>query len=154
MASVPPTATDTPTDAVADVLAAFGEVLVAQRRLRGRDARDPGDLNYAHARLLSVVEDDAGSPASVLAERAGITPGSVTPMLDALERRGLVTRRRSIDDRRVVLTFITDAGREVRDAKLGAARAAFTHALAGLSPAELAAAPRVLRVIADVIESL
>lgn len=142
------------TDAVAEVLDAFGAVLVAQRRLRGRDAREHADLSYAQARLLSVLEDHAGAAASVIAERAGITPGSVTPMLDHLERMELVTRRRSETDRRVMLTSLTETGRRVRDEKLDAARQAFAVALAGLAPEELAAAPRVLRVIADVIESL
>ncbi len=141
-------------EAVADVLAAFGRMLVAQRRLRGRDAREAGDLSYAQMRLLSVIDDDAACPASQLAEQAGITAGSATAMLGLLEHKGLVSRRRSDADRRVTLTVLTDRGRMLRDAKREAARAAFAHALGDLSPEELAAAPRVLRVIADVIESL
>lgn len=152
--SAPPVTAPAATDAVAQVLEAFGAVLIAQRRLRGRDAREHAELSYAQARLLSALEDHAGSPASVIAERAGITPGSVTPMLDHLERMGFVTRRRSETDRRVMLTALTDAGRRTRDTKLDAARQAFAAALAGLAPEELSAAPRVLRVIAHVIESL
>ena len=140
-------------EAVADVLTAFGRMLVAQRRLRGRDAREAGDLSYAQMRLLSVIDDDA-CPASQLAEQAGITAGSATAMLGLLEHKGLVTRRRSDADRRVTLTVLTDRGRMLRDAKRDAARAAFARALDDLSPEELAAAPRVLGVIAEVIESL
>jgi DNA-binding MarR family transcriptional regulator len=141
-------------DAVADVLAAFGRLLVAQRRLRGRDARQVGELSYAQMRLLSVIDDDAACPASQLADQAGITAGSATAMLGLLEHKGLVTRRRSDADRRVTITVLTDRGRALRDAKRDAARAAFARALGELSQEELAAAPRVLGVIADVIESL
>ncbi len=141
-------------DAVADVLAAFGRLLVAQRRLRGRDARQVGDLSYAQMRLLSVIDDDAACPASQLADQAGITAGSATAMLGLLEHKGLVTRRRSDADRRVTITVLTDRGRALRDAKRDAARAAFARALGELTQEELAAAPRVLGVIADVIEAL
>lgn len=141
-------------DAVADVLAAFGRLLVAQRRLRGRDARQVGDLSYAQMRLLSVIDDDAACPASQLADQAGITAGSATAMLGLLEHKGLVTRRRSDADRRVTITVLTDRGRALRDAKRDAARAAFARALGDLTQEELAAAPRVLGVIADVIEAL
>jgi len=141
-------------EAVADVLAAFGRLLVAQRRLRGRDAREVAELSYAQMRLLSVIDDDAASPASQLAEQAGITAGSATAMLGLLEHKGLVTRRRSDADRRVTLTVLTDRGRALRDAKRDAARAVFARALGELSQEELTAAPRVLGVIADVIEAL
>jgi DNA-binding MarR family transcriptional regulator len=152
---VPPAPIATaPGVAVADVLDAFGRLLVAQRRLRGRDAREAGELSYAQMRLMSVIDDDAACPVSQLAEQAGITAGSATAMLGLLEHKGLVTRRRSDADRRVTLTVLTDRGRSLRDAKRDAARAVFADALRGLAAEELAAAPRVLAVIADVIESL
>lgn len=39
--------------------------------------------------------------------------GAMTRMLDRLEAKGLLTRERSLDDRRVVRLKLTDAGREV-----------------------------------------
>ena len=140
--------------AVGAVLDAFGALLVAQRRLRGRDARHTGELSFAQARVLAEIEDDASSPARRLAERAGMTPASVTCMLDSLELQGLVVRERSAHDRRVVLTHLTERGRRLREEKRGEARRVFAEALATLAPAELAAAPRVLRVLADVMEAL
>lgn len=140
--------------AVGEVLDAFGALLVAQRRLRGRDARHTGELSFAQARLLAEIEDDAGCPAGALAERAGMTAASVTCMLDTLEHKGLVTRIRSDRDRRVVLTFLTDRGRTLRDQKRTEARRVFEDALATLDPAELAATPRVLRLLADVMEAM
>jgi DNA-binding MarR family transcriptional regulator len=38
---------------------------------------------------------------------------SITAIVDDLESRGLIERRRSKDDRRVIFISITDAGREV-----------------------------------------
>lgn len=140
--------------AVSEVLAAFGELLVAQRRLRGRDARHTGELSFAQARVLAEVEEDAGCPARQLAAKAGMTPASVTWMLDALELKGLVVRERSVTDRRVMLTHLTERGRQLRDRKQGEARRVFETALASLDASELAAAPRVLRLLADVMEAL
>jgi DNA-binding MarR family transcriptional regulator len=140
--------------AVGEVLDAFGELLVAQRRLRGRDARHTGELSFAQARVLAELEDDAGCPASKLAEKAGMTPASVTCMLDTLEHKGLVTRVRSEQDRRIVLTHLTDRGRLLRDQKRTEARRIFEDALATLDPAELAATPRALRLLAAVMEAM
>jgi MarR family transcriptional regulator, organic hydroperoxide resistance regulator len=140
--------------AVGEVLDAFGELLVAQRRLRGRDARHTGELSFAQARVLAALDDDDGCPASKLAEKAGMTPASVTCMLDALEHQGLVTRVRSERDRRIMLTHVTERGRLLRDQKRTAARRAFEDALARLNPNELAATPRVLRLLAAVMEAM
>lgn len=151
----PPLADDPVDDPeVAVVLAAFGELLVAQRRLRGRDARQPGDLSFAQLRLLAAMEGAEGCRAGVLAEQAGVSPATVTGMLDGLEAMGMVVRERSTEDRRVVLARLTDAGRRVRDEKRREVRRAFGDALSALTPDELALAPRVLRLLASAMEDM
>ena len=45
-----------------------------------------------------------------LAAEAGITKGTLTGVLDTLERRGLVVRRRHDDDRRLLSVRLTDDG--------------------------------------------
>ena len=45
-----------------------------------------------------------------LAAEAGITKGTLTGVLDTLERRGLVVRRRRDDDRRLLSIRLTDDG--------------------------------------------
>ncbi len=143
-----------PDPAVAEVLAAFGEFLVAQRRLRGRDARHPGDLSFAQLRVLAALQKGDSCPAGQLAEKAGVSPATVTGMLDNLEQMGIVTRVRSAEDRRVVLARLTDEGRRLRDAKRQEVRGAFEQALTSLSERDLAAAPRILRLLAGAMESM
>ncbi|HYW10745.1 MAG TPA: MarR family transcriptional regulator [Longimicrobium sp.] len=46
-------------------------------------------------------------------ERVLVTSGSVTPVADKLEQRGLIQRRMSSEDRRVCYAELTDAGREL-----------------------------------------
>lgn len=48
-----------------------------------------------------------------LAAEANVTKGTLTGVLDTLERRRLVARRRHDDDRRLVSIDLTDAGREL-----------------------------------------
>ncbi len=149
------TYTDQTTDpAVAEVLDAFAELSAAQRRLRGRDALQPGGLSFAQLRVLTALEEEDGCPAGRLAERAGVTPATVTGMLDILEEQGVVTRARSELDRRVVIARLTEEGRRIRDRRRAEVRRVFEDALATLDPADLAAAPRVLRRLADVMEGL
>lgn len=54
-----------------------------------------------------------GGPAShrELAAALGVAPGTLTPVVDALERAGSVTRKRDGVDRRVVRVAISAAGR-------------------------------------------
>lgn len=143
-----------PDPAVAEVLAAFGEFLVAQRRLRGRDSRHPGDLSFAQLRVLAALEEGESCPTGQLAEKAGVSPATVTGMLDNLEEMGIVARVRSDEDRRVVLTRLTDEGRRLRDQKRREVRGAFEEALTSLGPRDLAAAPRILRLLAGAMEAM
>lgn len=46
-----------------------------------------------------------------LAGRVGLTPATLTPVLDALEQEGRIGRERDRSDRRVVRLTITDDGR-------------------------------------------
>jgi DNA-binding MarR family transcriptional regulator len=152
--TLPPSDQAEPDPAVAEVLAAFGEFLVAQRRLRGRDARHPGDLSFAQLRVLAALEAGASCPTGQLAERAGVSPATVTGMLDNLEQMGIVTRVRSAEDRRVVLARLTDEGQRLRDQKRQEVRGAFEQALTSLSARDLAAAPRLLRLLAGAMEAM
>lgn len=140
--------------AVAEVLVAFGDLLAALRRVRGRDARQPGDLSFAQFRLLAALEDDEGCRAGRLAEQAGVSPATVTGMLDSLEQMGMVVRVRSAEDRRVVITRLTDEGRRARDERRREVRAAFARALSQLDTDELAVAPRLLRLMATAMEDV
>ncbi|HMO01049.1 MAG TPA: MarR family transcriptional regulator, partial [Miltoncostaeaceae bacterium] len=136
------TYTDQTTDpATAEVLDAFAELSAAQRRLRGRDALQHGGLSFAQLRVLTALEEDDGCPAGRLAERAGVTPATITGMLDILEEQGIVTRTRSERDRRVVIARLTDEGRAIRDRRRGEVRRGVGGGLGTPRPPALAPAP-------------
>src|ERR1700761_6257435 len=67
-------------------------------------------LSLAQVRLLGVLRDRTPSM-NELARILGLDKSSVTGLVDRAERRGLVRRAQSPEDRRSVLVSLTDNGR-------------------------------------------
>lgn len=84
--------------------------------LHNRQTSDEYQLSQSGRGVLAVVEG-AGQPLepSVIAERLLVTTGSMTSLLDNLEKRGLVRRLPHPDDRRKLLIDITDDARAIID---------------------------------------
>jgi DNA-binding MarR family transcriptional regulator/predicted MFS family arabinose efflux permease len=134
---------------------AFVELLRAERRLRGRDQkRTDGGLSMAQYRALVRLLDEPELPAGRLAEAADVQPGSMTQMLDGLERDGMVERLRSDADRRVVTVRLTEEGRRAALAKRRHVARLWQAALGDLDPAEVRAGTDVLRRIAAFLDEV
>jgi DNA-binding MarR family transcriptional regulator len=84
--------------------------------LHNRQSRDDYQLSPSARQVLAVVEGagEAVEP-SVIAERVLITTGSMTSVLDTLEKRGLIQRLPHPDDRRKLLVKITPAAQAILD---------------------------------------
>lgn len=97
-------------------------------------------LSNAAAQTLAIIEG-AGEPLapSIIAERLMVTTGSMTSLLDTLERRGLVRREAYPADRRRLLVHLTDEGEALVDTFLPEIVAVQTALVAGLSEADRAA---------------
>ena len=89
----------------------FKGALAALRRMRSREVQHPGELGYAQYGLLFGLYDGVPMSARELALAADVSPATATEMLDALSAAGLVERARSADDKRIVLTSLTESGR-------------------------------------------
>lgn len=90
----------------------------------------PLGLTPAQARALSVLgRCDQPPRMAELAERLGVVPRAVTPIVDALEEAGLVRRRTDPNNRRSTLLELTDKGTAMRtqmyQARVGAAEDLF-----------------------------
>jgi DNA-binding MarR family transcriptional regulator len=96
-----------------------------------------------------------GQPLRDLAPRAGLDPTSLNWLVDQLEKKGFVERRRDPADRRLVRAWLTDEGRVLADdliAELARWEADLTAELARHhSPPELAAFRAVLATIVEVL---
>jgi DNA-binding MarR family transcriptional regulator len=132
----------------ADHMAAVTSVMRVQQLLLSRieETLKPYGLTFAAFEALRLLAfSRRGSlPMGKMGERLMVHPASVTNAITRLEQRGLVERRLSPDDRRVVLATITDAGQSlVREATVALNQASF--GLPGLTPEEAAAVTALLR---------
>jgi DNA-binding MarR family transcriptional regulator len=63
-------------------------------------------------RCLDILDQEGPMTAGQLAERAQLSPGAITTLLDRLERKNLARRARDTEDRRRVLVEVTPELRE------------------------------------------
>jgi len=141
-------------DAPDDVARAFKRAMAAVRRLRGRETHRPGELTDAQYGLLFCLRDESEMSVRDLACAADLSPASVTEMLEGLAAAGLVERQRSDRDRRVVLTSLTDTGRELVEERRARFEPRFRAALEGFSQDELVVAAAVLDRLRDLFEQI
>jgi DNA-binding MarR family transcriptional regulator len=78
---------------------------------RFKEALVSFDLHPREFALLRAVASDEGESQQTLAERLQIPRSRMVAIVDELERRSLLERRASPQDRRVRLLHLTDAGR-------------------------------------------
>lgn len=84
---------------------------------------------------------------SALARQIGADKTRIIPVLDELQREGLIRRDPDPADRRVNLVALTDAGRATRDRVQDDIQRAEESVLAPLTAADRAALLRALRVL-------
>lgn len=93
--------------------------LIAIRRIvraaefAARDLSKVAGLTPSQMVVLQLIDRDGELSAGALAEAARLSQATVTALLDKLEDKGLVVRRRSAEDRRRVAVALTDEGRRV-----------------------------------------
>jgi MarR family transcriptional regulator, organic hydroperoxide resistance regulator len=132
----------------------FKAAMAAVRRLRGRESHHPGELSDAQYGLLFCLRSHADLPSSELALAADLSAASTTEMLDGLATAGLVTRARSQRDRRVVLTSLTERGRELVEARRARYEPRWRGALAEFSEQDLIVAATVLDRLRGLFDEL
>jgi DNA-binding MarR family transcriptional regulator len=153
MSAAPPEGRDA---ALAGLREEFGALLGAERRLRSRDShrKEAGGLSNAQVRALFVLGAHEESTAGEIAEKARLSPGAVSGMLDELEEAGIVSRVRCADDRRRVLVNLPDAGRKVLGERKRRWTRRWEDAMDGVDDRDIVAAAEVMRRIAASLEDV
>jgi DNA-binding MarR family transcriptional regulator len=136
-----------------DFLAGFDALAQAVRRARGANGAD-GGLTLSQYGLLEGLHDRRAARVQELAAAAGISASTATRILDALERRGIVRRTRSRQDRRAVAVSLTGRGEELLRAERDWLRGRQSAFYASLPAAEQELAPDLLLRLAALIDEL
>lgn len=94
------------------------------------------ELRPADFAVLSTLRHNAGINQKSLSEALAIAPPNLATLLDRLESRGLLTRQRSTEDKRVQHVSLTPQGARLHAQALKAAQKADEAAVLKLSAAE------------------
>ncbi|WP_245318827.1 MarR family winged helix-turn-helix transcriptional regulator [Consotaella salsifontis] len=92
------------------------------------------ELTPGAIRTLLLIQQFDGVRQSVLAERMGVEPMTVTAYLDRLEARGLIERRVDPADRRAKVVTVTAQTEEVFQAVRPLLAKAYERAMSGIEP--------------------
>ena len=117
-----------------------------------RHVRDPETqkLVTAHqASILDHLDRDERITLAQLAAHMGVKPSTMSVAVEALVKKGLMSRRQSEEDRRKVLLSITPAGERVRSAQSVLEPERVNAMLAKLSPEAREAALKGLELLAE-----
>jgi MarR family transcriptional regulator, organic hydroperoxide resistance regulator len=145
---------DTGAEGVEELAQAADALFYAMRRGRAAGGQSGSAVSPAQLALIEPLCADPELPVGRLAAGAGVSVPTATRMLQQLEARGLVSRRRSPADERQVLVSLTGDGRR----ELTAVRAEFrerqAQVLTQFTPAERAQLAWQLRRLAAAIAEL
>lgn len=114
----------------------------------------PGRLTAPQVNLLQALGEGDALSSGQIAEAAGLTPATTTHMLDQLAVAGVVERERLVDDRRVVVTRLTEQGATMLEQRIAEMKLAWDEALASFDESDLEKAIDVLEAICGFVDDL
>jgi len=106
-------------------------------------------LSMARTKVLLRLREQGPVRQSALAADFGLSPHSITDIVDGLERLGLAERRPDPTDRRAKLVAITEAGAACLDVAVATRGHALTQIFGTLSQDDLATLLRLLDSLDD-----
>jgi DNA-binding MarR family transcriptional regulator len=104
--------------------------------------------------MLFGLADGTPKSARDLALAADVSPATATEMLDAMAASGLVARTRSEEDRRIVLTALTERGKAVVDQRRARYEPLWQAALQDFTESELRSAAAILDALRQMFDEL
>ena len=93
-------------------------------------------LSMARTKVLRQLSEQGPTRQNLLATHFGLSPHSITDIVDGLERRGLAERRPDATDRRAKLVAITEAGQACLDVANATRERLLTQIFGALSEAD------------------
>jgi DNA-binding MarR family transcriptional regulator len=118
-----------------------------------RKLRSQCELTAPQLVCLGTIVEHGPLTVSGIAQRVYLSPSTVVGILDRLEARGLVARERDTNDRRVVNTCATNAGKETISKAPSALQDGLHEALRNLPLLEQATIALSLKRVVDLMEA-
>jgi DNA-binding MarR family transcriptional regulator len=125
--------TPIPADGLSEAADALYRLLTAAVR------QLPRDMSLTSLATLSTIDRTGPRRITDLSASEGVTQPSMTSLVTALERSGLVARRQDASDQRVVLVALTEAGADYLRKRRRAGMDAFAQLIGKLPAADSAA---------------
>jgi DNA-binding MarR family transcriptional regulator len=125
--------TPIPADGLSEAADALYRLLTAAVR------QLPRDMSLTSLATLSTIDRTGPRRITDLSASEGVTQPSMTSLVTALERSGLVERRQDASDQRVVLVALTEAGADYLRKRRRAGMDAFAQLIGKLPAADSAA---------------
>ena len=137
-----------------EVVRSFKNAYRTLSRRKGRETHRLGASEVSQSQFELLVELRKAGPMAVgeLAHVTGLSPASVSQMVDRLSEQGHVERVRSEEDRRIVKVGLSKQGRATLDPIVERWHRKWQQALEGVPDRDLEAASRVLDRIAAIYE--
>ena len=138
----------------------LGDVLNEMNQISFRDFQGAlkrwheGALSLVHLNLLMLLRARGPLTMTHLAELLDVSVASATGIVDRMEKKGVIERTRSEEDRRVVEVSVTDVGEEVFSAMQAERQIRITQLLSEIRDDDLAALLQGLRAFRDARERL
>lgn len=76
---------------------------------------DELDLTYTQYITMMVLWEEGSINVRDIGRRLYLDSGTLTPLLKKLEKKGYIIRKRSEEDERNLIVFLTDSGRRLRE---------------------------------------
>lgn len=122
-------------------------------RMVGRLADRMGELTPGRFSLLTLLKANPGINQTALSRAVGLDKSTLTPALDQLERKGLILRERTPEDRRTYALSLTAEGDAFLAELTRKVEQHEKNIVAALSPAERTALIRLLKKVAKSLGS-
>ena len=110
---------------------------------RGRGA----NISIPQFRALRFIQRHPDASITQLADHLGLTPPSVSKLVDGLVKQELVIREEAVADRRRVTLGLTQAGESIVNLSRANAQASLARTLGELSESELEMVVQVMRLL-------
>ena len=108
-----------------------------------------GSLSIIHLNLLMLLRFNGPLTMSRLAELLDVSVASATGIVDRMEKKGVIERRRSEEDRRVVEVSVSEQGQQVFTTMQAEREARMARMLSSVSQKDLLALLTGLRAVRD-----